>query len=170
MDLRTLHQAAPAHLPALPLLVMIVALSPLHALAGPPTPPKHVTTNANLAFGKFAPGSGGTIRVDINGARQRSGGVILLSSVASPARYTIGASNPANENRAYILTLPANGTVALVSGSNRMPVVNFVSSGPNDGTLPSGPQSFSVGATLQVAPNQPRGNYSGAFQITVDYQ
>lgn len=138
--------------------------------AAPTVPPKHITTTASLSFGRFAAGSGGTITVNIDGARTRSGGVVLLTSSPGAARYTIGANNPGNENRAYILTLPANGTVSMTSGANRMAVNNFVASGPGGGTLPSGTQTLSVGATLQVAPNQPRGNYTGLFPVTLEYQ
>lgn len=145
-------------------------LQPLPLAAAPAMPPKHITTSANLSFGRFAAGSGGAITISVSGARTRSGGVVLLMSSPSAARYTIGAGNPGNENRAYILTLPANGTVTMTSGANRMAVNNFVASGPGGGTLPSGTHTLSVGATLQVAPNQPRGNYTGLFPVILEYQ
>ncbi|QYF93426.1 DUF4402 domain-containing protein [Massilia sp. PAMC28688] len=165
--MNTTRRGAPAR--ALAVLAALALLPPPVA-AGPNVPPKHITTSANLSFGRFAAAGGGTISVNVNGGRTRTGSVVLLLSSASAARFNIGSNSPGNENRAYILTLPPNGVVALASGSNRMAVNNFLASGPAGGTLPSGTQSVSVGATLQVAPNQPRGNYTGIFQVTLEYQ
>jgi hypothetical protein len=166
----TKHRCGRALAPRAAALLGALALLPLYAAAGPSVPPKHITTSANLGFGRFVAAGGGTISVNVNGARTRTGGVVLLLSSPGAARFTIGANSPGNENRAYIFSLPPNGVVALTSGSGRMPVNNFVASGPAGGTLPSGTQTVSVGATLQVAPNQPRGNYTGTFQVTLEYQ
>ena len=35
--------------------------------------------------------------------------------------------------------------------------------------LPSGVQTYYVGGTLNVGANQPAGDYSGTFQLTVNY-
>ena len=121
-----------------------------------------------MNFGRFVPAGGGSVTVDINGARSRGGAVVLLNSAPSPARYTI--SSIGNDKRAYSLTLPPNGMVKLTSGASTMAVNNFSSNVGAGGLLPSGAQTVSVGATLQVTPGQPPGNYSGAFQITLDYQ
>ena len=51
-----------------------------------------------------------------------------------------------------------------------MTVLSFQSSGNGTGMLPSGAQAISVGATLQVAARQARGNYSGQFPVTLEYQ
>ncbi len=136
--------------------------------AAPTPPPKTITNTASMGFGRFVPNGGGAISVDINGLRTRSGGVVLLSSSASPARYAI--SGHGNDKRIYILTLPANGSVALRSGAHAMPVNSFVSNAPAGGLLPAGAQSISVGATLQVAPSQSPGIYSGSFQVILEYQ
>lgn len=149
----------------------LLALAPLlpGLTAAAPTPPaKSIVNAAPLGFGRFVPASGGTIKVDIGGLRTRTGGVILLTSSASAARYTISGSG--NDNRVYILTLPANGSVSLVSGANSMALGSFVSNAPPGGLLPAGAHTLYVGATLQVAPSQSPGNYSGAFQVTLEYQ
>jgi hypothetical protein len=147
-----------------------LGLQPWPLGAAPTVPPKHITTNASLSFGRFAAAGGGTITVNVNGARTRTGAVVLLMSSPSAARYTINPNNAGNENRAYILTLPANGAVFMTSGANRMGVNNFVASGAGGGTLPSGTQTLTVGATLTVAPNQPRGSYTGLFPVILEYQ
>ena len=146
----------------------MLTLLPAWLAAAPSPPPKTITNTASMSFGRFAPAGGGAITVDINGARTRSGAVLLLSSSASAATYTINGIG--NDNRIYILSLPPNGAVVLASGANAMSVNNFVSNTPPGGMLLTGPQNVSVGATLQVAPGQLPGNYSGAFQVTLEYQ
>jgi hypothetical protein len=95
---------------------------------------------------------------------------VLLVSNASPASFTIGSSHPGNDNRIYVLTLPPNGSVSLVSGANRMAVNNFVSDFPASSPVPTGSQTVRVGAALQVAPNQAPGNYTGSFPVILEYQ
>ena len=146
----------------------MLTLLPAWLAAAPSPPAKTITNTASMSFGRFAPAGGGAITVDINGARTRSGAVVLLSSSASAATYTINGIG--NDNRIYILSLPPNGAVVLASGANAMSVNNFVSNTPPGGMLLTGPQNVSVGATLQVAPGQLPGNYSGAFQVTLEYQ
>ena len=133
-------------------------------------PPKSITVSAHMNFGRFAAAGGGTVTVSPAGARTRSGSVVLLLSSPGAARFTIATNSPGNEHRAYRLPLPADGAVSMVSGANRMQLTAFRSNGAGDGTLPSGTQSVSVGATLQVAPNQRRGSYSGTFPVILEYQ
>jgi hypothetical protein len=145
-----------------------LALLPGALAAAPSPPPKSIANTAALSFGRFAAAGGGAVRVDQNGVRTRSGAVVLLFSSASAARYTI--SGIGNDHRAYILSLPPNGSVALTSGPHSMAVLDFAGNAPPGGLLPAGAQEVSVGATLQVAPNQAPGNYAGAFQVTLEYQ
>lgn len=131
----------------------------------------NVSNTRALAFGKFGAGTGGTITVDPNGARSRSGGLFLLvSSAASAASFNVSDVNPANANMSYIITLPDNGTVTLNSGAYTMPLNDFSSTPSGSGMLTAGSQILTVGASLSVSPNQPPGNYSGNFSITLNYQ
>lgn len=127
-----------------------------------------LATTSSLQFGRFAAGAGGTITIAPNGTRSRSGGVILLSSTPTAAAYTLSERNPTTVNDIVILTLPAGATLS--SGTASMALSGFTSSRPPGGVLGNATQSFSVGATLHVAPNQAAGNYSGDFPITIEYQ
>ncbi|OGB27384.1 MAG: hypothetical protein A3I66_00515 [Burkholderiales bacterium RIFCSPLOWO2_02_FULL_57_36] len=130
-----------------------------------------ISNTSGLAFGKFAAGSGGSITVDTNGARTRSGGVVLLSSGAgAAAAFNIGDPDAGNLTKTYIITLPANDTVTLASGSNSMAVNNFISNPSGSAIMSAGTQTLTVGATLSVGADQPVGNYSGNFSVTVNYQ
>jgi hypothetical protein len=129
-----------------------------------------VGTIRPLAFGKFAAGTGGTVSVDPSGARNRSGGVLLLPSSASPATFLLTDTSPDNANRAVIVTLPADGGVVLGSGADSMALTQFSSSPSLAGALAGGSLTLSVGATLNVGSNQPRGSYTGFIPVTVEYQ
>lgn len=135
----------------------------LAALAAQAALAQSATTTSALAFGRFAPGSGGTVVIRANGSRTATGGVTLLPSTASAAGFMVDGTQQ------VIVTLPANGSLALTNGTASMAVTNFTSSRPN-GTLNPGKQPLSVGATLQVAPNQRGGAYSGELHVILEYQ
>lgn len=134
--------------------------------AGPAAAGKPITATGDLAFGRFVAAGGGSISIGINSARTRSGAVILLPSPAGAASFALEGNN----NKIAILTLPPNGSVSLVAGGNRMPVLNFVSSYAGGGVLAPAGQTATVGATLQVAPNQAPGGYAGVFHVTLEFQ
>lgn len=127
---------------------------------------KAIVTTSNMSFGRFVAAGAGTVKIGASGARSAGGGVSLLSSTAGAATFTISGS----DNKITILTLPSNGSVFLYSGASRMPLNDFSSSLPAGGVLSPGTQSVSVGATLQVAPNQIPGSYNGAFRVIVEFQ
>ena len=137
--------------------------------------PIAITKGADLSFGKFAPGAGGTITVNTSGVRSVSG--VILSSVGSSpsaARFDVTGDN--NATYAITLTPPTD----LISGSDTMAFTGFseVGSAPTGitsgnaatGTLSgAGAQSIYIGGTLTVASNQATGSYSGTITCTVEY-
>ncbi|AEG91846.1 DUF4402 domain-containing protein [Ramlibacter tataouinensis] len=127
-----------------------------------------VTPVAPLAFGRFAAGTGGQVTISAGGVRTASGGVVLLSSAGgSPAQFSL-AGEP---HAAYSIGLPADGSVVLTNAAGHtMPVQSFFSSPSGSGQLgPGGTQTMSVGASLGVAAGQRVGNYSGSFQVFLNY-
>ena len=84
--------------------------------------------------------------------------------------FNISRSNGGASNKAVIISLPANGSIRLNSGANSMAVNGFVSNPASLSSLPTGGATLSVGASLVVAPNQPPGNYSGSFPVTVNFE
>jgi hypothetical protein len=146
------------------------ALAALALLLSPAVQAAKVQTTGNLAFGRFVAASGGAVTVSQSGLRSRSGAVVLLASSAAPATFSISDNTPGNGRKLLIVTLPANGSVFLANGAQRMPVDGFVSNAPADGVLGPPPGLLQVGATLGVAASQAPGSYSGSFQITVEYQ
>lgn len=126
-----------------------------------------ISNTQALAFGKFVSGSGGAVIVSAAGVRSASGGVVLVPSDAGVAAQFAVSGDP---NLTYAITLPADGTVSLASGANTMALNSFTSNPSVTGTLGgAGTQTVSVGATLSVGSNQAVGNYSGSFDVTVNY-
>jgi hypothetical protein len=129
-----------------------------------------ISSTATLNFGQIAPsGTAGTVTISTAGVRSSAGGVTLGNQV-TVAAATFGVTGA--PNNVYTIVLPADGVVTLASGgSPAMAVDDFVSDPASPGTLNGGgSDTVRVGATLSVGVNQPNGNYSGTFNVTVAYQ
>lgn len=129
-----------------------------------------ISSTATLNFGQIAPsGTAGTVSVSTAGVRSSAGGVTLGNQVTVAAATFAVTGAP---NNLYTVVLPADGTITLTSGgSPAMAVDGFVSDPASPGTLNGGgSDTLRVGATLSVGVNQPNGNYSGTFNVTVAYQ
>lgn len=143
----------------------------LDPAAAKPSSKLSVVSTRALAFGTFVAGAGGTITIAPSGARTRTGGVIVMgSSPSSSAAFQVSESKTGIVTNVVILTLPANGGVTLQSGTNSMTLSGFTSDKPLVSTLVGNSLSVSVGATLTVRANQPRGKYTGSIPLTVEYQ
>ena len=118
-----------------------------------------------LNFGRFIPGTGGTVVVsETTGAGSTTGGVTFASgSATADDTFLVTAQSYQFMN---IVTSP--GTVN--SGANSM-------SFTTKPMLPSGEIAaaqgttgyFTVGGTLNVAATQAPGTYSGSYTVTVTY-
>lgn len=142
----------------------LLAAPARHALAQQLT----LSNTRGLDFGRFVAGAGGTVILAPNGARSRTGAVVLLNS-PTVGQASFNAIRSSGNKSAVIITIPANGSIRLNSGTNSMAVNNFVSTPASTGSVQT-PMTMSVGATLVVAPNQAPGTYSGTFNVTVNYQ
>lgn len=119
-----------------------------------------------LRFGAVFTGPApGTVVLDPAGARQATGGAGLSSLLpVGPATFTVTGS----ANATYAITLPTS--VQLSSPDGTLTVSSFTSSPSLTGLLSAtGQQTLSVGGTLSVPANQPDGDYSGTFSVTVAY-
>ncbi len=127
-------------------------------------------TNGDLAFGVIVPGeSSGTVTISPSTSnRTRNGGVVLVASTSGAASFNISGA----ANAVYTVTLPDTDTINISSGSNIMKVQSFTVYPPSGSAKlgADGLAIFTVGGTLQIEPNQPPGNYTGTFQVTVSYQ
>ena len=126
--------------------------------------------------------------------KSTEGGTVVLSSNSNTRNYTGGLAGggPENQNATnatfevsgaslatYSVTLPAVITLthtSIDSGINTMNVTsmkarfNDAESDSLTSTIASeGKDSFSLGATLTVQENQIFGQYSGQYEVSVDY-
>ena len=126
--------------------------------------------------------------------KSTAGGTVVLSSNSNTRNYTGGLAGggPENQNATnatfevsgaslatYSVTLPAVITLthtSIDSGINTMNVTsmkarfNDAESDSLTSTIASeGTDSFSLGATLTVQENQIFGQYSGQYEVSVDY-
>lgn len=131
----------------------------------------NLVSTRGLNFGRFVAGTGGTVTISANGQRTRTGGVILLNSPsASQATFTVSRGSNGGSNKAVILSLPANGSIRLTSGSNSMALGTFANSPASLLNVPAAGVTLALGATLTVGANQPPGEYSGSIPLTVNFQ
>ncbi|WLI88246.1 DUF4402 domain-containing protein [Massilia sp. R2A-15] len=136
--------------------------------------PIAVTKSADLSFGRFAAGPGGTVTVSTSGVRTASGIVPSADAGApSAAIFLVTGSHGAT----FSIRHAASAALSRTAGSESMTLTTFsdltaanaTSGTVAGGTLSAGTQSIHIGGTLNVAPNQPVGNYAGEVSVTVEY-
>ena len=149
---------------AFPLLLLPLLAAPARAA----NKVGNTTTTRDLSYGRFAANTGGTIIMSTAGVRSKTGGVVLMSGgIVTSASYSLTETGSGKSLQFTTITLPTTAT--MTSGANSMTLSNFVSNPPNT-VLGTGLRVVLVGATLNVAPNQAPGNYTGTYSVTVNYQ
>ena len=134
-----------------------------------------IKTN-DLDFGTLISGAtGGTATVDpVTGARTTSGGVTPVGAGEQRAIFQgtggllllfVSGSNSVTLTRAGGGgSMTATLTRAVTTSGGGITLL-----GPSATLFPSGVQTYYVGGTLTVPANQPPGDYSGTFTLTVNY-
>jgi len=122
-----------------------------------------VTAGDDLAFGTIVVGATGDDVTIASDGTFTCGTNLTCTGTNSAASFDVAGT--ATE----VVTVSVDGTVSLTSGLNSM----SASLSSSDATLTldaGGDASFTVGGVLTVGDNQPSGDYSGQFDVTVDYQ
>ena len=153
----------------------VLAASDTAQASGTVIEPIAIVKSADLSFGEFAPGAGGTVTVSTSGARTNSG--VILSTIGSAptaARFDVTGEADAT----YSISITADA--ALSDGAaGTMTLATFsdftgadATSGDvqlGGGTLTAGAQSIYVGGTLTVGASQTAGTYTGDIVVNVEY-
>ncbi len=134
--------------------------------------PLSIANTVDMNFGNVAVGgSSGTVVLTPAGVRSTTGGCALptVTGTVTAATFNIGGE----PGTVYTITMPA-GATTITSGGNTMTVDSWQSSlAPTASrTLPvGGTEVLNIGATLNVAANQPTGTYiSGTpFTVSINY-
>lgn len=133
--------------------------------------PIAITKTADMNFGNVAVSTtAGTVVLTPAGGRTATGGVTLPTTAGTVTAASFDVSGTGSYT--YSITLPSTAlTLTRNSGTETMDVNNFTSSPSGTGTLSSGAQTLTVGATLNVAGSQVPGTYvsGSSFTVTVNY-
>jgi len=130
--------------------------------------PISISKNNDMNFGNVATdGSVGTVILAPASTRTLSGGVTLPATTGTVAAASFAVAGSGSYT--YAITLPSS--VVIASGANHMTVDTFTTSTDLAGTLSSGAQTLTVGATLNLVASQAAGSYTSAspFTVTVNY-
>jgi hypothetical protein len=130
--------------------------------------PISISKNTDMNFGNIATdGSVGTVVLSPSNGRTSTGGVTLpaTTGTVTAASFTVSGSG----SYTYAITLPSS--VTITSGSDQMTVDTFTSTPSTTGTLSSGEQIITIGATLNLVASQAEGTYTSGtpFAVTVNY-
>lgn len=137
--------------------------------------PNTLIKTDDLDFGSLISGAtGGTVTVNpVTNARTAGGGVTLVGTTAQRAVFQ-------GTGGIFLITVSGSTSVTLarVGGGAPNMTASLVRAASTSGggiallgatLLPSGVQTYYIGGTLTVPANQPAGDYSGTFTLTVNY-
>lgn len=131
----------------------------------------------DLSFGGIIPGpTPGVVRVQPNGVRTSTGGVVLSGSGHQAAQFAgMGLYNQQVRIRMGSNTIQLTGPGAPMTVSQweigSTPTTQFLTTSPQTFRLgsPTGIFNFPLGARVNVNANQAPGHYTGTFTIRLDY-
>lgn len=129
--------------------------------------PVGITTTAEMNFANLDAENGGAVILTPENTRISEGGVTLAEGgVISAASFEVTGQ----KGYTYAITLP-EGDYILQNGSAEMVINNFTTNLQGENILADNSQTFRVGATLNVQPNQQPGLYSSvnALIVAVNY-
>lgn len=136
--------------------------------------PIAVSKSADLSFGKFAAGAGGTVTISTSGVRTASGVRPSADGGASTAAIFVvtggqGATFSIRHGASAALSRTAGTEIMTLTTFSDLTGANATAGTATGGMLSAGTQSIYIGGTLNVAPNQAVGSYAGEVSVTVDY-
>lgn len=138
--------------------------------------PITITKSADLVFGSFARGAGGTVTVSTSGARTATGAILsTVGGTPGAAKFDVVGEGIST----YSITW--SGDTQLVTGASGvgetmvlarisdLTAGNATTGEVTSGTLTADAQSIYLGGTLTVDAAQVSGAYTGSVTATVEY-
>ncbi|MBL3555310.1 MULTISPECIES: DUF4402 domain-containing protein [Marinobacter] len=138
--------------------------------------PITITNVADLVFGSFAKGAGGSVTVSTSGARTATGAILsTVGATPTAAKFDVTGDGASTYSITWsgdtALTTGAGGageTMALARISD-LTGGGATTGEVTSGTLTAGAQSIYLGGTLTVDAAQVAGAYTGTVTATVEY-
>ncbi len=125
--------------------------------------PVSIENLQELNFGNIAPTqTAGSVDLSTNSLRTPVN--VYLPSITGDVKAAQFRTTGVNQ-ATYEITLPSE--VIVRNGVEEMQVINFTHDSNN--RLTGGKETFNVGATLNVKADQVEGEYSGEFEVRVNY-
>jgi len=137
--------------------------------------PIQIAKTADLVFGKFAPGTGGTVTVATDGDRTTTGPILSVSGdTPTAAKFDVSGDNDATYDITWSgvteLTDSTSSETMALSKISDLTAAGATTGEASSGTLSgTGAQSIYLGGTLAVGESQADGNYTGDVTATVEY-
>lgn len=137
----------------------------LASIAPPPPPDVEAVEWSSLYFGSIVPPQSGSALIALSpeGARTCPENAICLTNDHHAARFGVTGE----DNRFFAVSLPSG--ISVSNGSDMMDIENLTSS-LTTGFLRNGYSEFCIGGDLIVEAGQSTGDYTGTYQVTVEYQ
>lgn len=138
--------------------------------------PIAIVKTADLVFGKFAPGVGGSVTVATDGTRSATGAI--LSSVGpavTAGKFDVTGDNDATYSISWGGVTELTHTVDALETMTLTRISDLTGAGATtgevtDGTLSgTGAQSIYLGGVLALGGTQASGTYEGDVTVTVEY-
>lgn len=138
--------------------------------------PIAITKSADLVFGKFAPGAGGSVTIATNGNRTASG--TILSSVGptpTAAKFDVTGDNSATYSITWSGATSLTHATEATQTMTLARISDLAGTGTTTGEVTSGTlsstgaQSIYMGGQLTVGASQAAGTYNGDVTVTVEY-
>jgi hypothetical protein len=126
--------------------------------------PLQISPQQDLNFGKVSNNAAGTVIVASDGTFSESTLSQIGNTNPTAASFDITAAN----GFSYKITLPVS--VTLSNGTEAITVDEFNHDAGTDPKGSGSAESIGVGATLNVDAEQPTGNYTGTFDVSVAYE
>lgn len=129
--------------------------------------PVGISTTSNMDFANLDASSGGEVILTPDNARITTGGIELAEGgQVSAATFEVTGQ----AGFTFAITLPED-QYTLSNGSESIIIKDFTSNYDGTGLLAQGSHRISVGATLDIDPNQTPGKYvsQAPLNITVNY-
>ncbi len=136
--------------------------------------PIAITKSADLVFGSFARGAGGSVTISTSGARTASGTILsTVGNTPSAAKFDVTGDGASTYSITWsgdtVLTDSVSTETMTLARISDLTAGNATTGEVTSGTLTSGAQSIYLGGTLTVGAAQAAGAYTGSVTATVEY-